>query len=92
LLIEETIQKDITYYFENGCNIVISNFGIQVTIIDFTLSRSGLKDKEIYYKSLDDEPEIFSGIGEDDERYGDLQFDIYRLYICIFITDGCETA
>lgn len=86
ILVEETDLKKISYVFSqndsSSTNIEISTSGIQVTLIDFTLSRFGKNDEEIFCKNLDDDPELFQGLGKDHVD-GDLQFDIYR-YQCFF--------
>jgi serine/threonine-protein kinase haspin len=56
--------------------IKLNDLNLKVTIIDFTLSRV-TDDSTILFNNLDNDPEIFQGLGADDVE-GDLQFDIYR--------------
>lgn len=59
------------HYYINGDKIVVDSKGVEVTIIDFTLSRVEFDDVVIFNNlSLDNE--LFAATG-------DYQFDIYRL-------------
>lgn len=75
LLIENTNIKNIEYALGNNI-ISIASASIKVTIIDFTLSRSGEGDCVIY-NDLSQDDELFAGKGNSHPQ-GDLQFDIYR--------------
>eukprot|EP00794_Sanderia_malayensis_P005636 gene5636-6332_t len=69
VLISQSKNKLCRFQLE-GCNLNIPTSGIQVKIIDFTLSRLE-NDGCVVYCNLSDEPSVFEG-------QGDYQFEIYR--------------
>ncbi|XP_058790590.1 uncharacterized protein MAL13P1.304 [Phymastichus coffea] len=70
LLISKTKDKDSTYKLGNK-DISLSNKGVKVTVIDFTLSRMSYQGCNIF-NDLSTDPTLF-------EAQGEYQFDIYRM-------------
>lgn len=63
-------NKIISYHFD-GNLIEIPSHGVEVTIIDFTMSRVTC-DGVCIFNDLAEDPELFTG-------EGDYQFEIYRM-------------
>ncbi|KAI8911733.1 hypothetical protein EDD86DRAFT_203123 [Gorgonomyces haynaldii] len=74
ILVENTAKRSIAYEIMDE-TVTVKLSGVQVKIIDFTLSRHGKED--IVFNDLSQDPELFEGPGMDDPE-GDLQFDVYR--------------
>ncbi|TPP63068.1 Serine/threonine-protein kinase haspin [Fasciola gigantica] len=70
ILVRPTRQWKLRYRV-GGVSYAVFTEGIQVTIIDFTVSRL-FHEGNIVYVDMSDSPEIFEG-------EGDYQFDIYRI-------------
>ena len=71
LLISRDGTESITYRLR-GVDITIQCAGLQVTLIDFTLSRIKSPDEKIEYCDLSLDPELFNG------PKGDVQAETYR--------------
>ena len=73
ILVPRTEEKSIT--FRMGTEVyTISTAGVQVTLIDWTLSRM----KQTVYKDLTGHGQLLTGRGAGVEPDGDEQFDAYR--------------
>ncbi|XP_069705626.1 serine/threonine-protein kinase haspin homolog isoform X4 [Periplaneta americana] len=70
VLISETVQKTVVFRI-CGQEFSVPTKGVQVTIIDFTLSRMSY-DGCCIYNDLSKDPTLFTAVG-------DYQFEIYRL-------------
>ncbi|KAH8354060.1 hypothetical protein KR084_006611, partial [Drosophila pseudotakahashii] len=70
ILIESTAQKHKCFKFENS-NLNVLSKGVNITIIDYTLSRITINDC-CHYNDLSNDDELF-------EATGDYQYDIYRM-------------
>eukprot|EP00795_Rhopilema_esculentum_P012319 gene12319-2965_t len=70
LLIRSTRNSSLPFHIENESRM-IETAGVQVDIIDFTLSRLD-KDDCVVFCNLEEEEDLFQGSG-------DYQFDIYRM-------------
>ena len=77
VLIKETARKSVEYRLK-GNTYTVDTLGVEITIIDFSLSRltSG-EDGCTIYNNLAADPTLFTAVGAD--RGGDYQFDIYRM-------------
>ncbi|KAF5305552.1 hypothetical protein FQA39_LY01643 [Lamprigera yunnana] len=71
VLICRTDQCKRLKYCLNGQELFIPSNGIEVSIIDFTLSRVKI-DNAVIYNDISKDPDLFSAVGE-------YQFEIYKL-------------
>ena len=71
-------DQDNLEYCVNGETYEINCSGVMVQIIDFTLSRI-TKDGFVMFSNLDDQEDLFNGLGRDAGSKGDYQFDVYRM-------------
>lgn len=67
----QTTKELQVFYRLNGEEFSVSSDGVQVTIIDYTLSRMMFQNN-CYYNDLANDEELFMSTG-------DYQFDIYRM-------------
>lgn len=70
ILVLNTNQQYISYKLDNE-ELVVPTKGVQITIIDYTLSRLTFNDY-CFYNDLSNDEELFIATG-------DYQFDIYRM-------------
>lgn len=70
ILLQSTRESQICYKLD-GEDFCVSSDGVQVTIIDYTLSRM-MFQKNVHYNDLANDEELFKSTG-------DYQFDIYRM-------------
>ena len=74
---QESSRKTVDYTL-NGDTYSVDTCGIEITIIDFSLSRlTSSVDGCTIYNNLAEDPSLFKALGAD--RGGDYQFDIYRM-------------
>ena len=71
VLISKTNSDSLIKYILNGHEFYVPSNGIQVSIIDFTLSRVKAENAVIY-NDISKDPDLFSATGE-------YQFEIYKL-------------
>jgi len=70
ILIKSTTKKHICFKF-NNTDLIVDSKGVNITIIDYTLSRITI-DECCYFNDLSNDEELF-------QASGDYQFDIYRM-------------
>ncbi|XP_037728566.1 putative serine/threonine-protein kinase haspin homolog isoform X2 [Drosophila subpulchrella] len=70
ILIKSTTKKHICFKF-NNTDLIVDSKGVNITIIDYTLSRITI-DECCYFNDLSNDEELF-------QASGDYQYDIYRM-------------